>query len=178
MAENSTIARPYAQAAFDLAQQKGELKVWSDMLSILATIVSDEQMKNLIGNPLVGKDALVDLVFNVCGDKLNKEGQNFVHVLADNKRLEVVPEIATLFEAHRAEAESTVEAEVISAFPLSDAQKTNLVSALKDKLGREVNLAVQTDESLIGGAIVRAGDMVIDGSVTGHLEKLAQALVR
>ena len=178
MAEKSTIARPYAQAAFDLAQQKSELKTWSDMLGMLSSVVSDEQMKNLFGNPQVGKEALVDLVLNVCGDKLNTEGQNFVRILADNKRLEVLPEIATMFEAHRAEAERTVEAEVISAFPLSDAQKDSLVSALKQKLGREVTLAVETDESLIGGAIVRAGDMVIDGSVTGHLDKLAQALVR
>ena len=178
MAEKSTIARPYAQAAFDLAQQKGELKAWSDMLSTLAIVVGDEQMKNLIGNPLVGKDALVDLVLKVCGDALNQEGQNFVRILADNKRLDVVAEIASLYEAHRAEAESTVEAEVITAFPLNDTQKDSLVSALKQKLGREVSLAVQTDESLIGGAIVRAGDMVIDGSVTGHLDKLAQALVR
>jgi len=178
MAEKSTIARPYAQAAFDIAKQKADLKGWSEMLQLAAAIASDEQVINLIGNPQVSKDALVDLLLKVCGKNLNAEGQNFIRILAENKRLNVLTEISALYEAHRAEAERTVEAEVISAFPLTDAQQQTLIAALKQKLGREISLSVQTDESLIGGAIVRAGDMVIDGSVTGHLEKLAQALIR
>ena len=178
MAEKSTIARPYAQAAFDIAKNKSDLKGWSDMLQLTAAVVSDEQISNFIGNPQVSKDVLVDLVLKVCGNNLNTEGQNFIRVLAGNNRLNVLAEISALYEAHRADAERTVEAEVTSAFPLTDAQQQTLTTALKQKLGREISLTVQTDESLIGGAIVRAGDMVIDGSVTGHLEKLAQALVR
>ncbi len=177
MAEKSTIARPYAQAAFDLAQEKGDLKAWSEMLELCAMIVSDEQVRRLIGNPEVSKDSLVELILNVAGDRLDMVGANFIRVLAANGRLNVLPEIAALYEQHRAEAERYIDAEVISAFPMSDAQQQALVEGLKKRLGREVRLTASTDESLIGGAIVRAGDLVIDGSVTGHLNKLAQALI-
>ena len=177
MAEKSTIARPYAQAAFDLAQEHGDLKSWSEMLELCAMIVSDEQVSRLIGNPEVSQDSLVELILNVAGDRLDTVGANFIRVLAANGRLNVLPEIATLYEQHRAEAERYIDAEVISAFPMSDAQQQALVEGLKKRLGREVRLTASTDESLIGGAIVRAGDLVIDGSVTGHLNKLAQTLI-
>jgi len=177
MAEKSTIARPYAQAAFDLAQEHGDLKNWSEMLELCAMIVSDEQVSRLIGNPEVSQDSLVELILNVAGDRLDTVGANFIRVLAANGRLNVLPEIAALYEQHRAEAERYVDAEVISAFPMSDAQQQALVEGLKKRLGREVRLTASTDESLIGGAIVRAGDLVIDGSVTGNLNKLAQTLI-
>ena len=177
MAEKSTIARPYAQAAFELAQDKGDLTAWSEMLQLGAMIVSDEQLKRLIGNPEVSKDSLVELILNVAGERLDTVGRNFIRVLADNGRLNVLPEIATLYEQHRAEAERYIDAEVTSAFPLSEAQQQALVESLKKRLGREVRLTASTDETLIGGAIVRAGDLVIDGSVTGHLNKLAQTLI-
>ncbi len=177
MAEKSTIARPYAQAAFDLAQDKNDLKSWSEMLELCAMIVSDEQVSRLIGNPEVSKDSLVELILNVAADRLDTVGANFIRVLAANGRLNVLPEIAALYEQHRAIAERYIDAEVISAFPMSDAQQQTLVEGLKKRLGREVRLTASTDESLIGGAIVRAGDLVIDGSVTGHLNKLAQTLI-
>ncbi|HEB86769.1 MAG TPA: F0F1 ATP synthase subunit delta [Gammaproteobacteria bacterium] len=177
MAEKSTIARPYAQAAFDLAQEKNDLKTWSDMLQLCAMIVRDEQVSRLIGNPGVSKGALVELILKVAGDNLNTVGRNFIRVLANNGRLNVLSEIESLYEQHRADAERRVDAEVISAFPLSDAQQQALAASLEKRLGREVRLTASTDESLIGGAIVRAGDLVIDGSVTGHLNKLAQALI-
>jgi len=177
MAEKSTIARPYAQAAFELAQEKGDLKSWSEMLELCAMIVSDEQVSRLIGNPELSKDSLVELILNVAGDRLDTVGANFIRVLAANGRLNVLPEIAALYEQHRAEAERYIDAEVISAFPMSDAQQQALVEGLKKRLGREVRLTASTDESLIGGAVVRAGDLVIDGSVTGHLNKLAQTLI-
>lgn len=177
MAEKSTIARPYAQAAFDLAEEKNDLERWSDMLQLCAMIVADEQVKRLIGNPNMSKDKLVELILKVAGDNLNTVGCNFIRVLSNNGRLNVLSEIASLYEQHRAEAERRVDAEVISAFPLSDAQQQSLVESLKKRLGREVRLTASTDESLIGGAIVRAGDLVIDGSVSGHLNKLAQALI-
>ncbi len=177
MAEKSTIARPYAQAAFDLAQEHGDLKSWSEMLELCAMIVSDEQVSRLIGNPEVSQDSLVELILNVAGDRLDTVGANFIRVLAANGRLNVLPEIAALYEQHRAEAERYIDAEVISAFPMSDAQQQALVEGLKKRLGREVRLTASTDETLIGGAIVRAGDLVIDGSVTGHLNKLAQTLI-
>ncbi len=177
MAEKSTIARPYAQAAFDLAKDKNDLKSWSEMLALAAMIVSDEQVHRLIGNPEVSKDDLVELILNVAGEGLDTVGRNFIRVLSGNGRLNVLPEIVILYEQHRAEAERYIDAEVISAFPLSDAQQQTLVESLKSKLGRDVRLTASTDETLIGGAIVRAGDLVIDGSITGHLNKLAQTLI-
>ena len=177
MAEKSTIARPYAQAAFELAQDKNDLSAWSEMLALGAMIVSDEQLSRLIDNPEVSKDALLEVILKVAGDRLDTVGRNFIRVLADNGRLNVLPEIALLYEQHRAEAERYVDAEVISAFPLSDAQQQTLVDSLKKKLGREIRLTTSIDESLIGGAVVRAGDLVIDGSITGHLNKLAQTLI-
>jgi len=176
MAEKSTIARPYAQAAFSLAE--GDLKKWSEMLQLIAAVTADPTMQEMIGSPAIERDTLTDVIIGVCGKGLDQYGQNFVRVLAENKRLNVVAEIFHLYEAKRAEAESTVDAEVTSAFPLSDAQKKQLNGALKKRLGREVNLICKTDESIIGGAIVRAGDMVIDASVTGQLEQLSYALMR
>ncbi|NOZ37653.1 MAG: F0F1 ATP synthase subunit delta [Gammaproteobacteria bacterium] len=177
MAEKSTVARPYAQAAFDLAQENNDLATWSEMLQLCAMIVTDEQLSELIGHPDVSKEALVELILKVAGDRLNTVGRNFIRVLANNGRLNVLSEIASLYEQHRAEAERRIDAEVISAFPLSDAQQLALVESLKKRLGREIRLTASIDESLIGGAIVRAGDLVIDGSVSGHLNKLAQTLI-
>ena len=177
MAEKNTIARPYAQAAFSLAESQGNLKKWSDMLQLVAAVASDDAMQVLIGNPSIDGDRLVDIFIGICGDGLDQHGQNFVRVLAENKRLDVSPEIADLYEEKRAEAESTIEAEVTSAIPMSEAQQAQLVAALKKRLGREVTLVTKTDDSIIGGAIVRAGDLVIDASVTGQLEKLANTLM-
>lgn len=178
MAEKSTIARPYAQAAFDIAQQAGDLKGWSEMLQLLAVVASDALMQDMISNPAIETSKVVDVMVGVAGDKLNATGKNFLNVLAENKRLSVLPEIAELYEQHRAEAEKTVEAEITSAFPLSDAQKQQLIEALKKRLGREVSLVAKTDETIIGGAIVRAGDLVIDGSVSSQLNKLSNSLMR
>ena len=177
MAEKSTIARPYAQAAFDIAHEKGELKAWSDMLQLVAAVTADELMENMITNPTIVREKIVEIIFDVCGDKLNDAGKNFVRVLADNGRLNVVAEIVERFEWHRAEAEKTVEAEVTSAFPLSDSQIQAMTEALKKRLGREVHLVTQIDDSIVGGAIIRAGDLVIDGSVSGQLNKLATTLM-
>lgn len=178
MAEKSTIARPYAQAAFDIAQQAGDLKSWSDMLQLLAVVASDALMQDMISNPAIETSKVVDVMAGVAGGNLNETGKSFLNVLAENKRLNVLPEIAELYEQHRAEAEKTVEAEITSAFPLSDAQKQQLIEALKKRLGREVSLVAKTDESIIGGAIVRAGDLVIDGSVSSQLNKLSNTLMR
>lgn len=177
MAEKNTIARPYAQAAFSMAESQGNLKKWTDMLQIINAVASDDAMQDLIDNPGIENDKLVEFIIGICGDGLDQYGQNFVRVLAENKRLDVIPEIADLYEEKRAEAESTVEAEVTTASPLSEAQQAQLVIALKKRLGREVTLVTKTDETIIGGAIVRAGDLVIDASVTGQLEQLANTLM-
>ena len=178
MAEKSTIARPYARAAFDIAQEKGDLKAWSDMLQLIAAVASDAVMADMIGNPSIEREKVVTIMLDVCADKLNDAAKNFVKVLAENGRLNIAIEIAQGYEVHRAEAEKTVEAEVTSAFPLSDTQITLMTDALKKRLGREVNLVTKVDDSIVGGAIIRAGDLVIDGSVSGKLEKLANTLMR
>ena len=177
MAEKSTIARPYAQAAFSMAESQGNLKKWSDMLQLIAALASDDAMQVLIDNPSIDNDELAELIIDICGDGLDQYGQNFVRVLTVNKRLDVISEIADLYEVKRAEAERTVVAEVTSASPLSEAQQAQLVTALKKRLGRDVELVTKTDENIVGGAIVRAGDLVIDASVTGQLEQLANTLM-
>ena len=177
MAEKSTIARPYAQAAFSMAESQDNLKKWSDMLQLIAALASDDAMQVLIDNPSIDNDKLAELIIDICGDGLDQYGQNFVRVLTDNKRLDVISEIADLYEVKRAEAERTVVAEVTSASPLSEAQQAQLVTALKKRLGREVTLVTKTDETILGGAIVRAGDLVIDASVTSQLERLANTLM-
>jgi F-type H+-transporting ATPase subunit delta len=177
MAEKSTIARPYAVAAFELAKEQADLARWSDMLGYAAVVASDELMQKYIGNPAVSQDAMSRLMIEICGDQLNEIGKNFIKVLIANNRLDVLPEIVVLYNQLRADAEKTVDAEVISAFPLSEAQQSALIEGLKKRLGREVNLVSKVDENLLGGAIVRAGDLVIDGSVSGQLDKLATQLM-
>ncbi|MBI1424036.1 MAG: F0F1 ATP synthase subunit delta [Gammaproteobacteria bacterium] len=177
MAEKSTVARPYALAAFELAKEKNELAKWSEMLQFTALVASDETMQQYIGNPHVSRESLGKLFFSICEGQLTDLGKNFIKVLIDNRRLDILPQIAMLYEYHRAEAERTIDAEVISAFPLSDAQQNLLADKLKQRLGRSVNLIAKVDPNLLGGAIVRAGDLVIDGSVNGQVDKLAQALM-
>lgn len=176
MAENITIARPYAQAIFSLAQEQGDLGGWSDMLQFAAAVADDAEMVAVIDSPRFDSDQLANLFIEICGDKLNDAGKNMIRVLAENDRLSVLPEVAELFEAERAAVEGTVVAEVTSATALNDAQKESIAAALKKRLGRDVTLECQIDESLLGGAIIRAGDVVIDGSVVGKLEKLTSAL--
>lgn len=178
MAEKTTIARPYAQAAFDIAQQGNRLAPWSDMLQLLAAVAADPAIESMVANASIETEKVVDIIIGVCGEQLDDTGRNFVRVLAENHRLNVLPEIAAQYDAYRAEAEKTVEAEVASAFPLSDAQQQNIIAALKKRLGREVTLKATVDESIVGGAVVRAGDLVIDGSVSGQLQKLAANLLR
>jgi F-type H+-transporting ATPase subunit delta len=176
MAENITIARPYAQAIFSTAQEQGDLSGWSDMVQFAAAVVSDPEMAALIDSPRFDKGQVAEIIIDVCGKKLNDAGRNMIRVLADNDRLEVLPEVAELYEAQRAAVEGTVVAEVISATELNKSQQKSIAEALKKRLGRDVTLECKTDESLLGGAIIRAGDVVIDGSVVGKLEKLASAL--
>ena len=176
MAEKRTIARPYAQAVFDLACKANALGRWSEMLALLAAIAADERMQGLIDNPRIDEQQLRDVFLGVAGDRLDKQGAALLELLIENRRLGYLPEIAALYEGYRAEAEKVVHAEVIAAFPVSDEQRDAIAAALKRRLGREVDIESRTDQSLIGGAIIRAGDMVIDGSVRGHLDRLAQAL--
>jgi F-type H+-transporting ATPase subunit delta len=176
MSELSTLARPYAEAVFRMAQGENDLAGWSSRIATLAGIVSDAQMGRLIADPAVSTERVAGLIVDVAGAGLGIHGGNFVKVLADNGRLMLLPEICAQFETLKARAEGTLEATITSAQPLSQAQVDDLVAGLKAKFNRAVNVQVAVDESLIGGAVVAIGDQVIDGSVKGRLEKMAFAL--
>ena len=175
MAERITIARPYAKAVFMLAQSQKHLPQWSEALGLAARVVADARVTALLGNPAVSAEQLADLVTGVCGERLDEQGRNFIATLAANRRLGYLPEIAARFEQLRAEAERTVEVTVTSAIELSAEQKTKYADALAKRLGRAVHLSCLTDPSLLGGAVVRADDLVIDGSVRAGLTQLAAA---
>jgi F-type H+-transporting ATPase subunit delta len=176
MAETLTVARPYAQAAFLFASQHNVLKDWSDMLALLATVADDPDMRTLIENPRMTETQLADLIVGIGGDRLSEQCANFVRVLAENRRLALLPDIAALFEIERSRAEGRIQAELTTAFPATEAQQARIIESLRRRLGREVELTCRTDASLLGGAIIRAGDLVIDGSVRGKLERLGTAL--
>ncbi|HEB92675.1 MAG TPA: F0F1 ATP synthase subunit delta [Gammaproteobacteria bacterium] len=176
MAEISTIARPYAEAVFGLAQAGGTLKAWSEMLRTLALITADSDMRALIGNTSVDKAKLAGLILDITGKAANEQNRNLVKLLAENRRLGALGEIAVQFETLKAEAEQTIEAEVVSASEVSKEQQQKIADKLKARLGRDVSLKCTIDESLMGGAIIKAGDMVIDGSVSTQLEKLSVEL--
>lgn len=176
MAELITVARPYAKAAFQFADENGALAEWSDMLAFAAAVSTDEAVSSFLNNPKITSAQKAEAFGDLCKDKLNAQGKNFVAMLAQNKRLAALPEIATLFEALKSQKEQSVDVEITSAFALSDEQGKKLAAALKQKLGREVNVTTAEDKALLGGVIIRAGDMVIDGSVRGKLAKLAEKL--
>jgi len=176
MAEASTIARPYAQAVFELAEQTKKLGEWSEKLALLSEVAKNEQIAKLITNPNVLSEQIVELISSICADKLDQEGKNFVKALAENGRLSVISEIALIFDAMKAEAEKTVNAEVVSAYKLNAQQITKLSNALEKRLGNKVNLTSSVNKSIIGGAIIRAGDLIIDGSVTSQLDRLTSEL--
>lgn len=173
MAEKSTIARPYAEAIFALAKEQSELKSWSGMLSDIATVAGNETMKAMISNTNVGKSQLADLLLDICGSELSDQGKNLIRLLAENRRLSLLGEIAAQYEVLRAEEEKTIEAEVVSAFKVSDAQQKQIAEKLKARLGREVTLSCRVDPSLLGGVVIKAGDLVIDGSTIGQIQKLS-----
>lgn len=176
MAETQTIARPYAQAAFLHASGQHQLKEWSEMLSLLVAIAGDPDMRPLIDSPHLTEQQLADLFIRIGGEHLDDKCANFVRVLADNRRLGMLADIGALYEIQRRDAEGMVHAELISAYPASEAQQATVVESLRRRLGREIELTCSTDAGLLGGAIIRAGDLVIDGSVRGKLERLGTAL--
>ena len=175
MAERATIARPYARAAFSAAQQAGALPAWSQALRVAAAFVADERVEQLISSPNVGIDQLVDLLAEQSG-KGGDEFRNFVRLLAQNRRLPLLPAIAEQFEALRAEVEKTAAVEVTSAVPLNEEQRAKLAAALKTRLKRDIQMTTAVDAALIGGAVIRCGDLVIDGSIKGRLAQLQNEL--
>jgi F-type H+-transporting ATPase subunit delta len=176
MAEPSTIARPYAEAAFKLADSQGELAEWSAALANLAAVAADERVHAAIGDPKLSAAKVAGHFISILSGKLSGEAENFVRVLADNRRLELLPEIRAQYAALRNEREGVIEADVFSAFELDGAQLAALVAHLESKTGRKVKTRVQMDKELIGGIKVVLGDKVIDGSVRAQLGALENAL--
>lgn len=176
MAERATIARPYAKAAFEYAQRANAFAAWSQGLKTAAGIVADPRVAGLIKNPQLTPADMAVLVADVAGADFDQGMRNFMRILAENHRLLLLPEIAALYEAARARVENTVDVEVVSAVPLSAAQGAALSAALGKRLGRSVRMSNSVDAALLGGAVIRAGDMVIDGSLKGRLQRLGTEL--
>jgi F-type H+-transporting ATPase subunit delta len=176
VAERATIARPYAKAAFEYARDANALAQWSQGLKAAAEIVADPRVAPLTKSPQWSAADLVSLITDVAGDKLDTGMQNFVRVLAENHRLLLLPEIAAHYEMLRSAVENTIDVEVVSAVPLDAAQTEKLERALSTRLKRRVRMQNAVDSTLLGGAVVRAGDLVIDGSLRGRLQRLATEL--
>jgi len=178
MAELATVARPYAEAAFRLAHENGRLSQWSEMLALIEAVVGDEQIATRIGDPNVEERALEGVILGGLGDRLDGPGRNFVQVLVENGRLELVPHIRAQFEELKRADEGVLEAKIVSALPITDEQVRTLLSALESKYGRKVRAEVEVDPDLIGGARIVVGDKVIDATVRGKLDAMAAALAR
>lgn len=176
MAEVVTIARPYAEAVVRLAKEGGAWSAWSEMLALAGAVVANAQVAELIASPSVPSERVAEVILGVCSGKLNEQGANFVKLLAENKRLNALPEITRLFEEMKADAEGMLEAKVTSAFPLSDAQMSDLVAKMQAKYGRKVTASQEVDETLIGGVVIAVGDEVLDASVRTKLAEMAVTL--
>ncbi len=176
MSELTTLARPYAEAVFKLALEKGNLEQWSRTLEFLATAMGDKELAWMAQNPNVPKGEFLRVLFDVGKGYLDKGGENFIRLLVHNGRIDLVGQIRELFESYRAGHEGYVDVKVTTAYPLTEEDQEKLISALEKHLGKKVHLQVDQDRGLIGGVIIRAGDKVIDGSVRGRLERMAKRL--
>ena len=159
MIEPTTLARPYARAAFEHARAAGDLAVWQTVLTELAAITAEPKVA-------------------AAGEAAPPAVANLLAIMADNGRLSLLPEVAMLFDQLKQAVESTVAVHVTSAYPLSDAETQQLADTMQEKLARSITLTSETDPSLLGGALIRADDLMIDGSVRGRLNKLAGTLTQ
>lgn len=178
MSDISTLARPYARAVFETARAKASQPTWSEALALMSIVASDPTMKEVLDNPKMTKAQKGEVFAGVCEGKIDDAAKNLIALLAENSRLSICPSIAEQYELLRSADEGVVEAEVISAMPLDSDQESVLKESLKKKLGSDVTLTTKVDESLIGGVIVKAGDMVIDGSIRSQIASLTNALNR
>ena len=176
MADRLTIARPYARAAFGEAREQKRLGPWSEALRIGAQVVTDPRVHALLGNPHVTPEQLAQLVIDIAGPELGERGENFVRTLAANRRLAYLPEIAERFDTLKDAAEGVADVTVTSAAALDEAQRRKISAALEQRLRRKVRLHCVLEPALIGGAVLRSGDLVIDGSLRTRLERIAYQL--
>lgn len=176
MAEAITIARPYAEAVYKLAVEKQTLPMWSDTLKYLAIIANDEQVRAVNANPSVSVKQISDLFLNVYQSELTDESRNFIFLMIENGRVDVLPQVSELFEQLKARHDGVLEAKIVSAFAMNDGQLTELIASLEKKFKRKIEAKVSVDPELIGGIVVEIGDEVLDSSVRGKLEAMAIAL--
>ncbi|CUB03659.1 F0F1 ATP synthase subunit delta [Marinomonas fungiae] len=176
MAELKTVARPYAKAAFEVARENGQVAEWANMLSILATATEAPKLHVALQNPAFSAQEKATALAEVCNEVITDAGKAYLLSLAENKRLTLLPAISELFEQFKLNYEKAVDVVVTSAFALTAEQEQTLAASLGTKLDRKVNLTSETDASLIGGVVIRTGDLIIDGSVRGKLAKLAEAI--
>ena len=176
MAELSTLARPYAKAAFASAQQAGNLAQWSNLLAFAAQVASDSEGRRALAHPTLTHEQKAAWLNELAGEHAFDAGKHFVQVLAENGRLELLPEVSAQFEILRLQLESSAIAYVESAMEMTEAQQATLSEALARHLNKQVSLEVSVNADLVGGVVIRADDLVIDGSVSGKLAKLAEQL--
>lgn len=176
MAELTTVARPYAKAAYEAALKQGTVAEWSATLGLSAAVANEEKMKMVLDHPALTSVQKAEAFIGVCDEQMNEASRNFVQVLAENGRLALIPEIARLFEEFKAQQEQSIDVTVETAFELTQEQEEKLAQALTKKLEREVRIHGELNKTLLGGVVIRAGDMVIDASVRGKLAKLAEAI--
>lgn len=176
MLEKTTIARPYAQAAFEFARESGDLEHWSSMLGLLADIVSDPGMQQLLHNPKVSEAQLEEIVVGVDESRFAETDRNYIRILIEAGRLRYTLDVARMFKAMVAEAEGRLDVEVVPAYELEEGQEQTLSDAMAKRYAKEIRISSRVEESLIGGAIIRAGDSVVDASIRGRLNELRNDL--
>lgn len=176
MSEAKTIARPYAVAAWRHAKAQGKVDLWADMLDFMSAVVTDRTLAGIVADPRVEAHTLSQLMLDICGGRINHTAEAFVKLLVENGKLSLLPEITEVFNERKAEAGGTINATLITAYPVNARFERALARAMQKKLDREVTFSVEEDKTLIGGVVIRAGDMVIDASVRGQIEALAAEL--
>ena len=176
MAELTTIARPYAEAAFRIAREANALPVWSQMLRFLSDVAADPQAAAALDNPKLTAADKTALLLSIGGERLDATGRNFVRVLVEADRIAVLPQIRTLFETLKNDADGVAKARIDSAFPLSDGETAELKAALEKRFGRKIEATVNVDPALGGGARITVGDTVIDGTIEAQLAAMATQL--
>ena len=177
MSNVTTLARPYAKAAFDLAEADGATGNWNDMLVLASAMVAEESIQNLLYSPEISNSQLVKILSDTAGEAFNGRFRDYLSVVAENKRLPLLPEITTLYQRLREEADKLLRVKVVSAFTLDESQATRLKDALARRFDREILLESEVDSSVIGGAVIYAGGQVIDGSLKDRLTKLSNSLI-
>jgi len=176
MAELSTIARPYAEAVFELAKETGDFSQWSDILNFLQAIIENPQMSEVVDNPQVDKTTLTDLWLALCDTQMSEAGKNLVKLLVDHRRLRAIPHIVRQYEAFKANYQGYIQVDIASPYEVTPLQQQELESILQRRLGKAIDFNITIDQSLIGGWLIRAGDQVIDASIKGRLQQLATNL--